>query len=108
VKHWAARAQLVSRESGASRAPFLRILDKRPRSWVRLASVLRWASDAENVSRLVNRFFYGQGCVRSKRCLDAFGPRPSARTRLFRRAARNPDLMLAVEFPSPLTEANLA
>ena len=25
------------------RAPFLRILDKRPRSWVRLASVLRWA-----------------------------------------------------------------
>ena len=43
VKHWAARAQLVSRESGASRAPFLRILDKRPRSWVRLASVLRWA-----------------------------------------------------------------
>jgi hypothetical protein len=29
---WAARAQLVSWERGASRAPFLRILDKRPRS----------------------------------------------------------------------------
>jgi len=45
---------------GREPRPFFRILDKLW-SWVRLASVLRWASDAENVSRLVNCFFLRPG-----------------------------------------------
>jgi len=38
---------------GREPRPFLRILDKRPRSWVRLASVLRWA-----LYRLASGVFY--------------------------------------------------